>query len=102
MAWARLLVLLGLAGRDDEAVGADALLLQRPLGPPPVAVHQVFVGDDVDGTADAQVFQPVAQPVNNAPAGHHRIAAAGVVNGGGQVGVAAGVDSGVGHSSTPK
>ena len=90
--------LAGLTGRDDEAMGADALLLQGPLGPPPVAVHQVFVGDDVDGTADAQVFQPVAQPVNNAPAGHHGIAAARVVNGGGQVGVVA---CDVGHEIAP-
>ena len=70
--------LAGLAGRDDEAVGADALALQGPLRPPPVAVHQVFVGDDVHGTADAQVGPAmVAQPVNNAPAGDDGVAAAG-------------------------
>ena len=75
----------GFAGRDDEAVGGDAALLQGALGAAAVAVHQVFVGDDVGGAGEAEVKELVAQLVEDAPTGDDGIGAAGVVDGGGEV-----------------
>ena len=68
-------------------MGGDAGPLQSPLGVASVGPHHVLVGDDVGGVAQAQLGDVLAQPVYNAPAGDNGIAAAGVVNGGGEVGV---------------